>query len=64
MTYIMAESRALAQGGLWHYVRAYGKDDTAAKLNLAEDCIRRRWELDQQNIRTSEQVKGEPLRVR
>jgi len=59
VTYIMAEGRAQAQGGLWHYVRAYGKDVTAAKLNLVEDCARRHWAVDQASVRTSESVRGE-----
>jgi hypothetical protein len=63
-TYTMAEGRALAPGGLWHYVRAYGADAQKATLTLAGDCIRRNWELDGESVRHSEQVKGEALEQR
>ena len=57
--YTMAEARALHEpSGLWHYVRAYGPDDTAAELAVVTEALRRNWTIDQDSIRLSVSRKG------
>lgn len=57
--YTMAEARALHEpSGLWHYVRAYGTDDTSAELGVAAEALRRNWVLDTGSVRLSKSTKG------
>lgn len=58
--YVMAEARAQAEGGgLWHFLRVYGKDIDTAVQNLRTEVSRRKMVLDGTSTTFTKCTKGE-----